>query len=509
MPNSKAKSARQKIKEITGHLTTLVDTYYIYNNQELDKLTHWTNDCYNEINYLRRQKYFANIRQFKYNLHLYKVGKLKKPPKLSSNYTMTELSQLIKMQSVNNQNTLYKDCINTKLINSTIKMVKDAWSSYSKAKSDFKKHPYKYLGCPKIPKYSKPGSRHSTNLDTQTIKIKGNYLVYDKLNLKIKMSPMLQEAVYGETQDYWLKQLTNKQRIRTYWIKPINNGVKLCVSYVISSKPRTTYKNKPVPKRIKGIIVSGDPGVDNLLALVTNNLDFNPLIINGKGIKSVNHFYNYQKAHLQKVATKYKQHGVLVHKKDGTSQIVYRTGQAFFKLLQWRNNKILEAIHKATDRVIEYAIDCGAEKIVIGRNKYWKQKSNMGKQNNQNFAGIPHYQVVKILTYKAKLYGIEVISQPESYTSQTSFLDKEFPCWKNGNKARAKFGKSPVVRRKQRGLFESNQGYKINADINGALQIARKYNPNLKVYHNRIAVPVNSKWLIGCVLHPQKWSPKF
>ena len=47
MPNSKAKSARQKIKEITGHLTTLVDTYYIYNNQELDKLTHWTNDCYN------------------------------------------------------------------------------------------------------------------------------------------------------------------------------------------------------------------------------------------------------------------------------------------------------------------------------------------------------------------------------------------------------------------------------------------------------------------------------
>ena len=155
------------------------------------------------------------------------------------------------------------------------------------------------------------------------------------------------------------------------------------------------------------------------------------------------------------------------------------------------------------------AIDCGAEKIVIGRNKYWKQKSNMGKQNNQNFAGIPHYQVVKILTYKAKLYGIEVISQPESYTSQTSFLDKEFPCWKNGNKARAKFGKSPIVRRKQRGLFESNQGYKINADINGALQIARKYNPNLKVYHDRIAVPVTSKWLIGCVLHPQKWSPKF
>ncbi|MBL1058529.1 transposase, partial [Ligilactobacillus salivarius] len=64
------------------------------------------------------------------------------------------------------------------------------------------------------------------------------------------------------------------------------------------------------------------------------------------------------------------------------------------------------------------------------------------------------------------------------YTSQTSFLDNEEPINQNGDKARKRKGLSPTKRRIKRGLFRSNKGFLINADVNGALQILRKVVPN-------------------------------
>lgn len=183
------------MKEIMAHLTTLVDTYYIYGNTKLDNLLKWSNNCYNEANYLFRQRHFKNIRQYKYDLHLYKVGKLKEKPKYGKDYTATELTRLLKKQSLEGQNTLYRDCINIKISNSVVKDVKRNWSNYYKSLSDYKKYPYKYLGKPKFPKYLRKGKRHSTELDTQTIKLKGNYLVYDKADLKVRISPYLQQAL--------------------------------------------------------------------------------------------------------------------------------------------------------------------------------------------------------------------------------------------------------------------------------------------------------------------------
>ena len=57
----------------------------------------------------------------------------------------------------------------------------------------------------------------------------------------------------------------------------------------------------------------------------------------------------------------------------------------------------------------------------------------------------------------------------ESYTSGTSFLDGEEPTKENYNKKR----------RIKRGLFVSNKGIKINADINDAYQIMKKVFPNI------------------------------
>ena len=111
----------------------------------------------------------------------------------------------------------------------------------------------------------------------------------------------------------------------------------------------------------------------------------------------------------------------------------------------------------------------------------FKKNSKLSKKINQNFVNIPHQEFINKLIYKGKDVGIEVILVEESYTSGTSFLDREEPIKTNYNKSR----------RKYRGLFVSNSGIKINADVNGSYQILKKVFPN--AYSNGIE---------DVVLHP-------
>ena len=142
-------------------------------------------------------------------------------------------------------------------------------------------------------------------------------------------------------------------------------------------------------------------------------------------------------------------------------------------------------MHKAGAYLIKYALLNNFHTIVIGNNKEWKQKSSMSKNVNQSFVGIPHMRFIEMVQYKAQNVGIHVILTEESYTSGTSFLDKEEPVKANYNK----------LRRKKRGLFVSNHGIKINADVNGAYQIMKK------VFPNAFAEGVE-----GVALHPVKVS---
>jgi putative transposase len=92
----------------------------------------------------------------------------------------------------------------------------------------------------------------------------------------------------------------------------------------------------------------------------------------------------------------------------------------------------------------------------------------MNKKVNQTFVQIPFTRLIQMITYKAEECGISVITTEESYTSGTSFLDHELPVREFYNKKR----------RIHRGLFRSNSGHLINADVNGSLQIMKKVFPN-------------------------------
>ena len=68
-----------------------------------------------------------------------------------------------------------------------------------------------------------------------------------------------------------------------------------CDSYVIE----VIYNQQESTASDDNFVASIDLGLDNLVALTSNQPGFTPLLINGRPLKSINQFYNKRKAQLQ------------------------------------------------------------------------------------------------------------------------------------------------------------------------------------------------------------------
>jgi len=194
--------------------------------------------------------------------------------------------------------------------------------------------------------------------------------------------------------------------------------------------------------------LSIDLGVNNLSACYDSN-NQSSFIINGRPLKSINQYFNKKKGEIQSNLEKN-------HKK--------KTSKKLNNFTLKRNNKIKDYLHKSSRTIVDYCIKNNISNVVIGLNKEWKQGSNIGKKNNQNFMQIPFDNLIKMITYKGQLEGIKVVTHEESYTSKCSVLDLEMLCHHN----------EYLGKRTKRGLFLSRDGIRINADLNGAINILRK-----------------------------------
>ena len=66
-------------------------------------------------------------------------------------------------------------------------------------------------------------------------------------------------------------------------------------------------------------------------------------------------------------------------------------------------------LHQSSSLIIKALKERKISTLVIGLNEDWKQGSNIGKKNNQNFVFIPHKKFIDQLVYKCEEIGIEVI----------------------------------------------------------------------------------------------------
>lgn len=252
----------------------------------------------------------------------------------------------------------------------------------------------------------------------------------------------------------------NEESIHNKVIKLINDIQKLNITKNKDNKQQNKLIKKQkeltdIIKMHKIDIASIDPGTNNLMTLATTNPDIQPIIINGRAVKSINQFYN-------KVISK---------EKSRLSELGLFTSNKIKRVTNKRNQSIENTLHVASRKVVDWLLENNMKYLVIGKNIGWKQDINIGKMNNQNFVQIPHAKLIEKLQYKCKEHNILVILQEEAYTSKASFLDLDnIPTYSKANSKEIRYS----GRRIYRGLYKANNGKLMNADLNGALNILRK-----------------------------------
>jgi putative transposase len=320
-----------------------------------------------------------------------------------------------------------------------LKQVCTAWDSYFAACAEWERNPGKFLGHPKLPKYLN--------------KVGRNLLVYTA------------QAISRDPKNAgWIVPSQVPVRIATKLTHAEIAQVRLVpkathyVVEVVYDRPLTPQLVDPT------LIASIDIGVNNLAAITANKPNFTPRLVNGRPLKSLNQYYNKRRAKMQ----------ARLPKEQFNSR-------ALDEMTDARVRAIAYYLHTASRAIINLLVTEGIGTLVIGKNVGWKQEANMGKKNNQSFVFIPHARFMEMLTYKAELVGIRVVTIEESHTSKCSFLDLE-PI---GHHDRY------LGKRVKRGLFRASTGQEINADINGSYNILRRFAPD-----------AFSQGVVSCLLRP-------
>ena len=378
-----------------------VEQHQINRNHQMwkviDTFSFRSKNLYNYANYIVRQEFITNKRYMKYR----------------------EMDKLLQ------QTEQYK-ALMSQASQCTLQVLDRSWKSYFVAIKDWSKNKGKYLGMPKLPNYKKKDGRFPWFLKNNQTYIKDGKLyfrlrVFNGCGFKTNVTE------------------------RLIAVRFIPKGTCYILEIVYEKEVLEQLKDS---KNIIGI----DLGVNNF-ATISNNIGEKPIIINGKGVKSINQYYNKKKAKKQSELKR-------INNKNWSKSLSNLTLK--------RENRIKNFIHNASKQVINYCNTLNIDTIVIGLNKTWKQDIVMNNKAVQNFVYIPYDKFISQLKYKCSDNNINLMITNEAYTSGTSFLDNELPIRTNYNKSR----------RIKRGLFKSNKGILINSDINGSLQIIKKVFPN-------------------------------
>ena len=383
----------------------------------LREFCHRSKNLYNHGNFLIRQIFIEDGKWLRYG----------------------EVDRLLK---VDKDYPDYREMPTAQTAQQTLRLLDKNWTSFFAAIKDWKAHPEKYKGQPKLPKYKAKEGYFPLVLTNQNCKLKDGVIRFPRT-----FQGFTVKAIFACQPEAVFKQA-----------RFIPHGGEIDLELV--------YELPEVEEKAdNGKYAAIDIGVDNLAALVWNTGE-RPVLLKGTPLKSVNQYYNKQIAKCRSICE-------LMNGRHSSKRIARLTAK--------RNRKIVDYLHKASCKVIDLCAEQDVSVLVVGKNKGWKQEVNLGRKVNQSFVQLPFARFIQMLQYKAESIGMKVVLTEESYTSGTSFLDGEVPTKDHYDKSR----------RVHRGLFQANAGRKINADINGAYQIMRKVFPN-----------VNADGIEGVALRP-------
>ena len=246
-----------------------------------------------------------------------------------------------------------------------------------------------------------------------------------------------------------ISHITQFQEIR---IIPLYNGKEFSVEFI--------YQDNTIKPQANGNgYMSIDLGVSNFAACtIFSNGDAHQFLVYGRRLTNINHYYNKKVSKLKSDYSKNK-------------SITDNNTPRMIRLINGRNNRITDYFNRVGHLLVNKCIDHGVTTLVIGYNKGQKQDINLGVVNNQKIVSIPYHKFRKKLEQLCIEHGISYIPQDESYTSKASALDMDAIPTYGVDKISTVFNGKRI----HRGLYRSSDGSVLNADINGSINILRKY----------------------------------
>ena len=403
------------MKLVEMHIIKRSHTHFV----ECDSLCFASKNLYNKANYIIRQEFINTSKEKKAGIRTHAIY-------LNYHDIRKKLFDSEEYRS-----------LPQKVSNQTLMIIDKNWKSFFRSIKDYAKNPSKYLGRPKLPKY--------LNVE------KGRFVViYEKGAISIRGLKKGFINLSGTNISIPTKQTMDN----------------VCQARIVSRNGfyaiEVVYEKEESKMPNSDVIAALDSGVNNLATVALNKRDKTPFIISGKPLKSINQFYNKKKANMQSKLEKEQNK---------------KTSNNINKITNKRNEKIKDYMHKASCLLVNQLAENNVSTLIIGKNTNQKQDSNIGKKNNQNFVGIPTFRFLDMVAYKAKLKGINVVWQEESFTSKACFQSGDhIPVYgdKNENEQYVFSGY-----RQHRGLYKvKDQNKCINADLNAALNILKKAIPN-------------------------------
>lgn len=380
----------------------------INNDDRLLKMMSDSLTIYDHALYIQRQAYFETKEQ----------GTIK-------TYSYNQLWDKVK-----NEDKLRESKLDTNIKQYIVKQVTRNWLSWIKATMSYRKSRSNFTGCPKMPNYLYKSRNY-------------NIIYIDSSRFRKKDEETNSFRIPCSDYRIFVPDKIKLRDVRQVTVQKHYDKIKINIIY----EDREVIRNKYDNNSCIGI----DLGVNNLMAITSNDKPFS-YVINGRPLKSINQYYN-------KKLAEYRSDVERFNKKE--------TSKRIRRLTMKRNNKINHYLHCASKQIINFCVNNGIEKIVVGHNAGWKQDIRIGHINNQNFVQIPFNTLINQLVYKSMKYtDLSVVIVEESYTSKADHIALE----------EMKHHEKYLGRRVKRGLFKSSTGKLLNTDINGAIGIMRKGN---------------------------------
>ena len=242
--------------------------------------------------------------------------------------------------------------------------------------------------------------------------------------------------------EYWAR-IPVKGRRGGVWVaikphRPIEQDMEICESKLSKKKgewwlhivvQKEVEEAKPNPHRIIAIDI-GDRNVATKVELINGGIQ-NPKFY-GREVRGIRRHFDWLRRRLGE---------------KKLLKVIKRIGRK-------EQRKVNDLLHKISRDVVNRAKELGAT-IVVGNLKGIRGK-NRGKTLNRMVNQMPYCRLTRYIRYKAEWEGIPVLIIPEYNTSKI--------CHRCGGKGK----------RLSQGLFKCpNCGLEYNADLNGAINIAK------------------------------------